>query len=283
MAATSSLFFLTACDRHGRSASGEPLIASKAFQCEKGYPCLPYGCGGESFAPLPGAERWLILLAGSSDDFERVDGGARVYRATIDYDGDREGALAYLRRTGAKSFPHIYKEWTGPSASIALGGVDSTLSAEHDTLLCAGARSRLVAKDFSVCVTGSKGKAQTGRFGVSVAGTTGEAVAGDEGVAISWNGGAAQAGPYGLAVGNGCSRIIVGEHALAVGSPQCHFKGGKGAVFIVRAFDHALAQPITATTIVGSAGIEPGHWYRFQNGLFEEVTSNAPTHQDASA
>lgn len=271
MAASSSLFFLAACDRHGRSPGGEPLIAGQTFESKGGYPCLPYGCGAESFAPSPGAERWLILVPEAGQDFQRTAGGARVYKARIDFDGNREGALAYLRRTSAKNLPHICKDVDAGTAGLAAGGLESTLTADNDAILCAGSRSQLTAKDASVCVAGAKARVQTGRFGVSVAGANGEAGAGDDGLAVTWNGGNAKAGAFGVAVGNGRCRIIVGEHGLAVGSSLCHFQGGSGATFVVRTVDSERKRLSTATAIVGLDGVRPGHWYRFHQGRFEEI------------
>ncbi|OJY91744.1 MAG: hypothetical protein BGP25_00145 [Lysobacterales bacterium 63-13] len=268
MATSPIPFFISACDRHGRSPSGEVLIAGRNFESVAGHPGLRYGCGADSFVPLPpAAERWLVLQPAAASDFTLVEGGARVFRASIEVDGSKDDVLAFLQQSRARNLPYLGKRVQGGTGLLAVGGADSELECSSDAArLCGGTRSRLVAGDWSLCVAGNHGQSRVGRFGIAAAGTAGKAVAGDDAIAVAAEGGTAVAGAYGLVVGKGNVRLAVGREGAAVGTRLSLFQGDEGAVFIVRLGQAELGSSGVFTATVGQGAIEPGKWYRYHQG-----------------
>ena len=262
-------FYITACDRHGRSPARESLVAGDEFTCESGYPALPFGCGHPSFIPFSGsAPRWLVLIASSGADIRRVEGGARVYRASIALDGDKESLCAYLRDSPARRLPHVFRRLDTNAPATFAGGFASTAHAGQDSWLVGSGPSELQAGHASTCVTGAKGKAGVADLGVAVAGPGGSAAAGQGGVAVTWGGGQASAGAGGLVVADAPAALEVGPMGLAVGTRACRFRGGDGAHFIVRHADPDARNLATAIACVGIAGIKPDLWYAFNGTQF---------------
>lgn len=246
-------------------------MAGRAFASSSGHASLRYGCGSESFAPLQSSERWLVLQPESPDDFELLDGGARVFRATIEVDGPREEVLHFLAKSAARNLPHVGKSVSGGTGLVAVGGVDSELECTGAAArLCAGSRSKLSAGDWGLCVAGNHGVARSGRFGISVTGTSGQSVAGDGAIAVVAESGSAVAGIAGVAIGQGRARVSVGKGGTAIGTAQSLYRGDVGAVFIVRTGDPEHAEGGAFVATVGQAGVEAGKWYRFVDGAMIE-------------
>lgn len=174
---------------------------------------------------------------------------------------------------------------------IAVGGAKCRVKVQQNGVACAGDYGEAQAAFMGTAVAGDHGKAVTGDNGTAAAGYNGVARAGDWGTACAENWGKVSAGNYGVSRAGYMGTAEAGERGTAVSHFSssvgrngvavvrgwrgfgCRIRGETGAVLLFLEEDRADGNRILDWGAVRVDGekIKSGRWYRFEDGVFEEI------------
>lgn len=270
--------YLISCDKHGRGLRGEPMVAGNGFMAQDGHPGLPWGCGAIAMID-PDAPRWLVVLP---EKVEPQPGGARIFTGKVVYDGDRQGAIAFLVANGAGGLPHIGRERKAGDFAVMAAGALGTLRCGRHAVAAVGARGAIEGGESSVIAVDAEGRADVARMSNAVGahkaqikgddmvtlalGLCGVAQLGDGAVVAAASQARVSAGAASRVLGGYATLISVGPHGIAVGEGSSRFKGGIGARLIALTTD---APSGVVMAVVDDAGIKQDIWYEVRDGKFE--------------
>ena len=276
---TVEVLYLVACDQHGRSREGTPMIAGTRFTAPKGFPALPWGCG-PIYQIDVNAPRWLIVMAESTGE---GPGTTLVFEGRIVADGDRTTALRYLHEHGAAGMPYLGRRRRGGSHAVLTVGSLGTLEAEDHVIAAGGEATQVTAGPGATVALGRAGQAKAGEFarivtndGAQVRGERFSTVASgrestiqlaEGALVLAGEGSEVRVGDGGRAMVDGGGSIDLGIRAVGIGRNKTRYRGAEGAQFV--ALDAITADGVTTVTArVGVDGVLPATWYVVVDGRF---------------
>lgn len=273
------VLYLVACDQHGRSREGTPMVAGDRFTAPKGYPALPWGCG-----PLhhidPKASRWLVVAAEKVDD---KPGSPLVFEGRILADGDRAVALRYLHENGAGGMPYLSRRRRGGAFAVLTVGSLGTIEADAHTIaaggegttatlgggptLAIGRSSQATVGEFARVAAGDVVTIKAERFASVVAGHASHVTVGEGSRVVAGDGSELQVGAGGRAMIDLGGSLDLGVRAVGIGRGKTRYRGAEGATFV--ALDVLAGDLVSVKTArVGADGIRPEVWYVMVDGHF---------------
>lgn len=258
------ILHLASCDQRARAVDGTIMVAGERFSAPNGYPALPWGMGPPSFI-TPNSPRWLVIDA---DDYDCVEGGARVRSGRILFDGSAQDASVALAEMSDEYRPRVAESVNVCEWNVGAVGLMGRLKSARYGTAAVGRYCKAELEDGAVAAAGHKSRV-TGADGLTVAAASTAVVdVGSDAVVAVGDVGAARAGDRSVVASAGAARICVGMRGVAVGSFGSAFRGREGALFVARHLSPEGEQT-AITGVVGPGGLEPDTWYRVVAGSFQ--------------
>ena len=157
-------------------------------ECGNGLHGLPWGEGDASLLNNEADAIWQVVEYDGPDAID-LGGKSKFPWCVLRYDGDRDGAIGYLIRSGAAGKAVVFANVVAGHRGIATAG-------DHGTAT-AGDYGTATAGDYGIATAGGGGTATAGDYGTATAGDSAIATAGDHGTATAGYRGTATAGDYG--------------------------------------------------------------------------------------
>ena len=158
-------------------------------ECGNGLHGLPWGEGDASLLNNAADAIWQVVEYDGPDAID-LGGKSKFPWCVLRYDGDRDGAIDYLLRSGAAGKAVVFANVVAGHRGIATAGDYGTAAAGNYGTATAGYRGTATAGDYGTATAGDHGTATAGGGGTAAAGYRGTATAGDYGeIRLRWHDG----------------------------------------------------------------------------------------------
>jgi hypothetical protein len=216
--------------------------------------------------------KWIVFRALASEVVV-FDGICKARRGTVEYCGDKDGAIQYLLEHGAEGRAVVFRYLIASDhEKSTVGDYGTAISGEHGTAK-AGNFGTAIAGDHGTALSGYHGHSITGDFGMSIADKygiartmkQGRAEAGFYGIAVAGGQGSATAGNHGKAIAGVFGMATAGDYGHAIVDCYGAAKAGMGGTISIHYNDGENYKVRHAK--VGEDGVEPYTFYQLNEKL----------------